>query len=268
MKAVVDARRRRYSRHLTGRGLEIGALGNPMPLPYASEVLYSDLLLPEQIDAMYPGSRHPDIISDSEHFDGVATGTFDFVVANHVLEHVTDPIGALIEWHRILKPGGLLLISLPDKRYTFDRRRRRTPLAHLEEDHHSDAPPQLRNECHLREWAEHVEGLRPGSAELEAWMAEQRRIGFAVHNHVWVLQDVLELVMHLRERYRVGFRLVRWSNTSLLGNEFNLLLRKGEGGAGLMRMARILAMVAEPVHQVASRVRRALGGLKPALRCS
>src|SRR5689334_5403232 len=135
MKAIVDARRRRYSRFLTGRGLEIGALGNPMPLPHASEVLYSDVLLPEQVDAMYPGSRHPDIISDSERFDGVASETFDFVVANHVLEHVTDPIGAVAEWHRILKPEGLLLISLPDKRYTFDFRRPRTPLAHLEADH-------------------------------------------------------------------------------------------------------------------------------------
>ena len=145
MKAIVDRRRRRYARHLTGRGLEIGALGNPMPLPHASEVLYSDVLLPEQVDAMYPGSRHPDIISDSERFDGVPDGAFDFVVANHVLEHVTDPIGALAEWHRVLKPGGLLLISLPDKRYTFDHSRRRTTLAHLEEDHRDrrdrDAPP-------------------------------------------------------------------------------------------------------------------------------
>ena len=154
MKSIVDSRRRRYSRFLTGRGLEIGALGNPMPLPNASEILYSDVLRPEQIDEMYPGSRHPDIISDSERFDSIATGELDFVVANHVLEHVTDPIGALAEWHRVLKPGGLLLVSLPDKRYTFDYSRKRTPLAHLEDDHHSSAAPQVRNECHLLEWAE------------------------------------------------------------------------------------------------------------------
>ncbi len=255
MKAIVDARRRRYARHLTGRGLEIGALGNPMPLPHAGEVLYSDLLRPEQIDAMYPGSRHPDIVSDSERFDGVADGAFDFVVANHVLEHVTDPIGALAEWHRILERGGLLLISLPDKRYTFDHRRRRTTLAHLDADHHSTADPQVRNECHLLEWAEHVERLQPGSAELDAWVAEQRRRGFAVHNHVWVLQDILELLVHLRERYGVAFRLVRWSNTSLLGNEFTLLLRKADG-TGRMRVARLAALAAHPLHELVSRLRR------------
>lgn len=251
MKAITDARRRRYARYLTGRGLEIGALGNPMPLPHATEVVYSDVLLPEQVDAMYPGSRRPDIISDSERFDGVADGAFDFVVANHVLEHVTDPIGALIEWHRVLKPGGLLLITLPDKRYTFDHRRKRTPLAHLEEDHRSTADPQLRNACHLLEWAEHVEGLAPGSAPFEAWVAEQRRRGFAVHNHVWVLQDVLELLEHVP----VALRLVRWSNTSFLGNEFNLLLRKAKRD-WRMRAAKLAAIATHPLHEAISRVRR------------
>jgi SAM-dependent methyltransferase len=259
MKAIVDARRRRYSRFLVGRGLEIGALGNPMPLPNATEVVYSDILRPEQVDAMYPGSRHPDIISDSERFDGVAIGEFDFVVANHVLEHVTDPIGALTQWHRVLKPGGLLLISLPDKRYTFDHRRKRTKLDHLEGDHHSDLSPQLRNECHLLEWAEHVERLEPGSGEFDEWVADQRRRAFAVHNHVWVLQDVLELLAHLRDEYGVAFRLVRWSNTSPLGNEFNLLLHQaGSERAGVwrMRVARIAAIATHPLHELTSRARR------------
>lgn len=257
MKSVVDRRRRRYSRSLAGRGLEIGALGNPMPLPDASEVLYSDVLLPEQVDAMYPGSRHPDIISDSERFDSVVSETFDFVVANHVLEHVTDPIGALMEWHRILKPGGLLFISLPDKRYIFDFARKRTPLSHLEADHQSIADPQTRNECHLLEWAEHVEGLQPGSVEFEEWVAEQRRIGFAVHNHVWVLQDLLDVVTHLRDRHRVAFQLAAWSNTSVLGNEFNLLLRKADhSGIWRIRIARAVALVAHPLHELASRLRR------------
>ena len=255
MKAITDARRRRYAQSLTGRGLEIGALGNPMPLPRATEVVYSDVLLPEQVDAMYPGSRHPDIISDSERFDGVADGSFDFVVANHVLEHVTDPIGALIEWHRILRTDGLLMISLPDKRYTFDRARRRTPLAHLEEDHHSTADPQERNVCHLLDWAEHVEGLRPGTAEFTAWIAEQKRRGFAVHNHVWVLQDVLALIEHVCDRYGLTFRLVRWNDTSFLGNEFNLLLRKAPVD-GRMRMAKIAAIAMHPLHAFLARVRR------------
>ena len=37
-----------------------------------------------------------------------------YIIAAHVLEHMIDPIEALEEWHRLLAPGGSLLITLPD----------------------------------------------------------------------------------------------------------------------------------------------------------
>lgn len=39
---------------------------------------------------------------------------FDVVVINHVLEHVDDPKGMLAEVRRILKPGGMLVIGVPN----------------------------------------------------------------------------------------------------------------------------------------------------------
>ncbi len=39
--------------------------------------------------------------------------TFDLVIANHVLEHVTDDAGALEEVRRILKPGGYAILQTP-----------------------------------------------------------------------------------------------------------------------------------------------------------
>ena len=38
---------------------------------------------------------------------------FDFIYALNVLEHIEDDHDALIEWHRLLKPGGRLLIYVP-----------------------------------------------------------------------------------------------------------------------------------------------------------
>lgn len=43
-------------------------------------------------------------------------GTFDLVIANHVLEHVDDDVRAAREVHRVLKPGGLAILQAPFSR--------------------------------------------------------------------------------------------------------------------------------------------------------
>lgn len=46
-----------------------------------------------------------------EDFD--RTG-FDVIVMNHVIEHLSDPIGALNKIHSLLKPDGIFIIGTPD----------------------------------------------------------------------------------------------------------------------------------------------------------
>jgi SAM-dependent methyltransferase len=44
-----------------------------------------------------------------------ATASFDVVHSHHVVEHLTDPAVAIAEMQRVLKPGGLLFVEVPNQ---------------------------------------------------------------------------------------------------------------------------------------------------------
>lgn len=52
---------------------------------------------------------------DATLMEGVADESYCTVYASHVLEHLNDPITALQNWYRILKPGGHLIICVPHR---------------------------------------------------------------------------------------------------------------------------------------------------------
>ena len=47
--------------------------------------------------------------------------TLDYVLSSHVIEHFFDPVKALREWNRVVKPGGYIYIIAPHKDRTFDK---------------------------------------------------------------------------------------------------------------------------------------------------
>jgi SAM-dependent methyltransferase len=73
-------------------------------------------------------------IHDATELASIADGSYDFLLASHILEHVANPLRALREFRRILKPKGYVLVVVPNQLYTFDHRRPLTTFAHLEAD--------------------------------------------------------------------------------------------------------------------------------------
>ena len=40
-------------------------------------------------------------------------GSFDTIICTEVFEHIPDPTGALVEFNRLLRPGGVLILTAP-----------------------------------------------------------------------------------------------------------------------------------------------------------
>lgn len=52
---------------------------------------------------------------------GLASGAFDLVHMNHVLEHIPDPARTLREIRRVLRPGGILYVEVPRQSNLLNR---------------------------------------------------------------------------------------------------------------------------------------------------
>ena len=62
-----------------------------------------------------PEFARPDVlIRDISQGNPFPDGSYDFVFCIEVLEHVPNPFGTLSEFHRVLKPGGVLILSVPN----------------------------------------------------------------------------------------------------------------------------------------------------------
>ncbi len=208
--------RDRWLGRIPGRGIEIGAFHSPVRLPAAEAVTYVDAYPPElqrryfpEIPADLPVVK-PEVLAPADRLPMFKDASLDFVVASHLLEHVADPLAALIEWHRVLRPGGMLWLMLPDMRGTFDAARPRTTLDHLVLDH--TEPPgaparDARDLEHFQTWARIVNGLAdPGQAAF--WARFLRRIGYPIHFHCWEPDDLEPVFGWLAREARAPYAIL------------------------------------------------------------
>lgn len=90
-------------RYFVGRGVDIG--GKPDPLS-----LYGSLF-----DRMGEVRVWDWEDGDAQLMSGVEDESFDFVHSSHCLEHLVDPAAGLRNWLRITRPGGHLVVMVPDE---------------------------------------------------------------------------------------------------------------------------------------------------------
>jgi SAM-dependent methyltransferase len=96
----------------------------------------------------------------------IPDASYDFVLSSHNLEHFANPVKAIREWQRVLRPDGAMILVLPNYKYTFDHRRTPTPVDHMLNDFDQDMGED--DLTHLEEILEHHDvDLDPGVASAE-----------------------------------------------------------------------------------------------------
>ncbi len=203
--AILDRRLIAY-RFLRGEGIEIGALHLPLKVPRSAKVKYVDRLTVSELRKQYPELSdvplvEPDILDDGTRLDRVADASQDFVIANHLIEHAPDPLGAIDNMLRVLKKNGRLFLAIPDKRFSFDVDRPVTPLQHLIKDH--EEGPEWSRKDHYEEWVRFVD--KQEGAEGEKQVLELMKMDYSIHFHVWSSIEMLEMFALLKKEMQLNF---------------------------------------------------------------
>jgi len=137
-------------------------------------------------------------ISEATDLSEIATARYDFLLSSNCLEHVANPIKALSEWRRVIKPGGGLILVLPNRESNFDHQRPVTKFEHLLDDFTQDVGED--DLTHLDEiLALHDLSMDPVAGDLEHF--RQRSLknfeNRTLHHHVFDVQLIEEMLDHV-----------------------------------------------------------------------
>jgi SAM-dependent methyltransferase len=163
----------------------------------------------------------PHYVTDGFSLPIIPDCSQDFVIANHVLEHTPNPLAAIVAWHRVLRPGGVIFAGVPMVDKTFDRGRPVTPPPHILEDWRvmqSSSQVTERDMPHYREWVTislRAISLQNGTplpdwntAEVEQVARTRMEESDEIHFHTFSRASYGELLKDVVPSLLPGLRLV------------------------------------------------------------
>ncbi|MEG5232753.1 methyltransferase domain-containing protein [Microcoleus sp. AT9b-C3] len=210
--------------YLKGEGIEVGALHAPLQVPDSVKVHYVDRMSVSDLRKQYPELAtvnlvEADIVDNGETLSSIADNSWDFAIANHMIEHCQNPIGALENFLRVIKPGGLVYMGVPDKRYTFDIDRPLTSLDHLIRDYKEG--PEWSKLAHYEEYVRLVD--KTPEEQVAARMQLLLDIDYSIHFHVWTSETFPEMLAYCQQNLSSSFEIELFQENS---GEMIMILRK------------------------------------------
>lgn len=244
--------------HLVGKGIELGPLNNPLPInqekasvQYADRLSKADalILFPELID-IKESLIDPDLLIDfdTDSLSAIKAHSFDFVIANHVIEHLVNPIQFLKNVSDNLRTDGHFFLTVPDKDFTFDKRRKLTSNEHLWKEYKAGVT-SLSN-THIKEFLINKEAVTDIHPEVRRYFLENglplsyykgNRIPFnpikrkrlfdfhrarSIHVHVWNKQSFNVFINEVNQREKLGFKIIHTHEADDVNGEMIYLLRR------------------------------------------
>lgn len=229
--------RKELARQLHGDGVEFGPGCHPLPLgPFVDTIRYCDAFtrsgfaehFPEVGDQIrsFPDPIHFVLDFDKEPFvEVIGRQSLDFIVANHVLEHLVNPLRFLEQCHQLLRNEGILFVGQPDKRRMFDRDRKRTTLADVVSRYEQNQ--SILSEAKIIEYVNQVDQpeqmFTPQSEDFEQQVQWHRKR--SLHVNVWLIDDLIELFLYQGRQLQIYWELI---DGIMAEDEFLLLFRKAE----------------------------------------
>jgi SAM-dependent methyltransferase len=141
-----------------------------------------------------PGTQYA---AEAADLSMIASDAYDVLLSSHMIEHTSNPIRVLLEWTRIVRPGGLQLIIVPNKELTFDHYRTTTTLKHVIDDFEAN-----RDEDDLTHLNESVElndySMMPFDQETFKSRAMNNLETRHIHHHTFTLHLLRQLLEYMK----------------------------------------------------------------------
>lgn len=225
---IKNIRKQLTHQYIKWNGIEIGWLNSPAPInPETTQVKYVDYLDEETLKDKHIKLKgvklqSVDYLCMADNLHMIASGSQDFVIGNHLFEHLNNPIKTLLERYRVLKNWWIIFMAIPDKRRTLDECRERTPLNHIIWD--------FTDPSEKRDWENYLDFASIFFDNSEDIEKEAKRLltnNDSIHYHVFIEKDIVDIIDWCNKNTKAKFDIVKIKHTTKnpADNEFIIILK-------------------------------------------
>lgn len=200
-----------------------GGSSSPWPCSLDCKVDYADAFGDEE--GCKIGYENKDFVpldftASLENMDAITKTNYDFIVCSHVIEHTPKIMQALKNVYEHLATGGVFVLAIPHKEYTFDEFRTITPLKHHIKDY--EQYDRGNDMIHLVDYLENAHIKYQGhtadiTSHCRAFLHDNKN--FDIHYHIFTEDSFVEIIKWFNEN------VYKWSSCEIFNrlegqNEF------------------------------------------------